>query len=310
MNSNLITKYRPQSFADVIGQDTIVRSLQGICKRRDAQIFLFSGMGGVGKTTLAKLTAKALGADEAHTMDVNAASKTGVEDVRQILDMLEYRPFGYAGKRAIIVDEAHRLSPNAMDSLLKALEDPPEHVIWCFCTTNPSKLPKTLQSRCAKFELKPVADKALGELYDFVCEQEKLDLPGDVGDLLIKEAKGSPRQLLSNMVVVREAKSKKEAAELLRTALETDSIRELCQFIINGSGSWATCMKIVGKIEDPPESVRIIVCNYIGVCLKNAKSDDAAAGFMQKLDAFAQSYNSLEGIAPLLLSIGRALFAE
>jgi len=307
---NLITKYRPQSFADVIGQDAVVRSLQGICKRRDAQIFLFSGMGGVGKTTLARLTAKALGADEAHTMDVNAASKTGVDDVRQILDMLEYRPFGYGGKRAIIVDESHRLSPNAMDSLLKALEDPPEHVIWCFCTTNPSKLPKTLQSRCAKFELKPVADKALGELYDFVCEQEKLDLPGDVGDLLIREAKGSPRQLLSNLVVAREAKTKKEAAELLRTALETDSIIELCRFVANGNGSWPKGMSLVTKIEENPESVRIIMCTYLAKCLKSAGSNDAAGALLEKLDAFSQSYNNAEGIAPLLMSIGRALFME
>lgn len=310
MNENLITKYRPQTFADVIGQDAVVRSLQGICKSKSAQVFLFSGPAGCGKTTLARLVAKEFGVEESHIQDVDAASKTGVEDMRQIQDLLRYRSFGESGKKAIIIDECHRLSGNAFDSLLKVLEEPPEHVVWCLCTTNVNKIPKTLQTRCASFVLKSVSDKDLGELYDFVCEQEKLDLPGDIGDLLIRKAEGSPRQLLSNIVVARTAKTKKEAGELLQTAIESDPIRELCQFLIQGKGSWRTCMSIVSKIEDPPESVRIIICNYIGACLKNAKDDNAAVVFIQKLEAFSQSYNSSEGIAPLLLSIGRTLFAE
>ncbi len=140
--------------------------------------------------------------------------------------------------------------------MLKILENPPEHVVWCFCTTNATKIPKTLQTRCAKFDLKLVSEKDLGELYDWVCEQEKIDLPGDVGDLIIKEAQGSPRQLLSNLVVARTAKTKKEAAGLLRAVEETKDSIELARFIMNGNGKWSDCMVLLTKLKDEqPESL-------------------------------------------------------
>ena len=313
MSTPLITKYRPQTFADVIGQDAIVRSLQSTVKKRDSQIFLFGGPGGVGKTSIARIVARALGVEDTQSamIEIDAASKTGVDDMRQLQELLMYRPFGDSGRRALIIDECHRLSRQAWDSLLKALEEPPEHVIWCFCTTEPSKVPATIKTRCAKFDLQLVKDEDLGGLYDFVCEEEKINLPGDVGDLLIREAKGSPRQLLSNIVVARTARNKKEAAELLRTVNETDASLALCRFVADGGGSWAACMGLLSKLEDTnPESIRIMMANYLGKCLLSAKTDQAAVMYMTKLDGFAVPYVGTDGMAPLLVSIGRALFAE
>lgn len=308
---NLITKYRPQTLEEVIGQDAVVRSLQSTCKRKDSQVFLFSGPSGCGKTTLARIVAKKYGVDDASIMEIDAASRTGIDDMRQLQETVQYRPFGDSGKRAIILDECHALSKNAFDSLLKSLEDPPAHIVWFFCTTNPAKIPATLKTRCTKFELKSVADKQLGELYDFVCDQEKINPPGDVGDLIIREAKGSPREMLSLMVVARMARNKKEAAELIRTVNETDASLELCRFITDGGGSWTKCMGLLEKLEgENPESIRIMITNYLGKCLKGAKSDQAAVAFMTKLDAFATPYTGVDGQAPLLMSIGRALFAE
>ncbi|MDE1868210.1 MAG: hypothetical protein KGI08_10945, partial [Thaumarchaeota archaeon] len=184
------------------------------------------------------------------------------------------------------------------------------HVVWCFCTTNPAKIPATLKSRCSQFQLKPVDDASLLDLLDFVCDQEKIGMTDDVANLLVKEAKGSPRQLLSNIVVARTAKTKKEAADLLKSAIESDVTLELCRFVANGGGSWTKCTALLDKIEDNPESVRILIFNYLAACLKGAKSDKDAVFFLQKLEAFSQPYNGTDGIAPLLLSIGRAMFAE
>lgn len=313
MTANLITKYRPLTLDEVIGQSAVVNSLRSVIKKRDAQVFLFSGPHGTGKTTLSRIVALDYGCEDTQSsiVEIDAATFTGIDAMRSIQELLRYRPFGNSSKRAIILDEAHRCSPQAFDSLLKTLEEPPPHVIWCFCTTNPSKIPKTLRSRCAEYQLKLVEDKKLGELYDLVADEEKLDIPGDIVDLLIKEAKGSPRQLLSNIVVARTAKTKQEAATLLKTAIETDASLELCQYIANGNESWAKGMLILKRLEnDSPEGIRILVANYLAACAKGAKDDKAAIRFLGKLDAFTQPYTGIDGFAPLIIAMGRAMFSE
>lgn len=311
MTINLITKYRPETLDEVVGQSAVVNSLKTILKKKDVPTFLFYGPSGCGKTTLSRIVARGYGCDDSAILDIDAASKTGVDDMRAVQEVTRYRSFGNSGKRAIIIDECHRLSGNAFDSLLKTLEEPPPHVVWCFCTTNPGKVPKTLKTRAAAFELKLVNDKDLGKLYDIVADEEKLDIPDDVIDLLIIEAKGSPRQLLSNIVVARTAKTKQEAATLLKTAIETDASLELCRWIAEGRESWAKGMLILKRLEnESPEGLRIIIANYLAACAKGAKDDKTAIRFLGKLDPFTQPYTGLDGFAPLIIAMGRAMFSE
>jgi DNA polymerase III gamma/tau subunit len=303
-------RYRPQTLDEVIGQGAITRSLKGIISRRSAHAFLFSGPSGCGKTTLARITAFDLGCLPKDVLEIDAATRTGIDDMRKIQEILQYRPFGKGEGRAVIVDECHMLSKASWNSLLKSIEEPPPDTYWFFCTTEAGKVPATVKTRCAPFVVSPVDEKQLGHLFDDVCKAEKIDLPGDVGDLIIKEARGSPRQMLVNLELCRGAKTKKEAAGILKTVLASDPVLEFCRFVIQGKGSWTKAMAVLGKLEDePPESIRIVVSNYVGSAVRNAKGDQEACRLLFILDAFATPYNPSEGLAPLMSSIGRVLFS-
>jgi DNA polymerase-3 subunit gamma/tau len=300
-------KYRPTSWGQVIGNKAVVSAFAKTVSNRGSQAFLLVGGSGVGKTTLSRIAAYELGCDEASIIEIDAATHTGIDDMRQLQEVCRYRPFGASQQRVIIVDEAHMLSKSAWNSILKATEEPPEYVSWFFCTTEASKVPATIKTRCAAFTLRELADKELGVLYDQVCEAEEIELDGSIGDLIIREAKGSPRQLLVNLAVCRSAESKQEAAKILYTVTESDPSLELCRFLSKG-GSWIKAMQLLSKIEGQPESVRILVSNYFGTAIKNAKSDNEAGRFLTILDAFSQPYNTSDQMAPLMLSIGRVLF--
>jgi DNA polymerase III gamma/tau subunit len=300
----LHTKYRPKRFQDVIGQDAIVASLAKIIEQRKSQAFLFSGPSGTGKTTLARIAARGLGCkNAADIMEVDAATFASVEAMREITKVTHYMPLLGSEHRAIIIDEADALSRQAWQSLLKSVEEPPAHVTWFFCTTEAGKVPRTIKTRCTSFTLNSVSDNDLRQLLSRVVGAESIKLSDAIADLVIKEAHGSPRQLLVNLEICRTVTDHKVAATILKSAIDSDATIELCHFVING-GSWTKAMTILGKLSDQsPESVRIVVCNYIGAAIKSAKTDAEACRLLQILDAFATSYHQSDG-----LSIGRALF--
>ncbi len=307
-SNTLANKWRPESFDDVIGQDAVVDSLLHVCNTKSSQAFLFQGPSGTGKTTLARIAARALGCAVPH-YEIDAATHTGVDDMRSVQEALRYKPLGVK-RRAIIIDECHRLSANAWDSLLKSVEEPPKHIAWFFCTTNAAKVPNTIKTRCTSFTLKAVSDDELLHLVKDVAEAEKFKVSPAVLDLVVKEANGSPRQALSNLSVCANTKDRKDAATILRSAVDNDATIQFCRFIAKG-GSWAMAMNHVKALVDTnPESVRIVTTNYIGAILKNAKKDEEAMRLLQILDAFAEPYTTSTDQTQLMISIGRVLFTE
>lgn len=219
----LARKYRPQNFDELIGQDALVRTLQNaITSGRVAHAFMLTGVRGVGKTTTARIIAKALnykgpdGTAEATTGDtsdcplcqaisedrhpdvieMDAASRTGVDDIREILDGVRYAPTE-ARYKIYVIDEVHMLSKNAFNALLKTLEEPPEHVKFIFATTEIRKVPITVLSRCQRFDLNRVGVEELIPHFKNILEQEKVKAQDEALAMIARAADGSVRDGLS-----------------------------------------------------------------------------------------------------------------
>jgi DNA polymerase-3 subunit gamma/tau len=306
---SLHTKYRPKTFDEVVGQDAVVRSLRAAVEGNKAHTFLMTGPSGVGKTTLARIAAGVLGCAADGVQEIDAATNTGVDDMRAVAQQLHYRPLG-GGSRALILDEAHRLSKQAWESLLKGLEEPPDYVYWFICTTEPAKVPKTIVTRCFPCELKPVALRDLEDLLAGVVEAEGINLGDDEAKVLrlcARQAEGSPRQALVYLAACAAAESVDDARELLRSAEDSSEAYELAKLLVKG-GRWHEVQDVLSRLTDvSPESVRQVVRAYVVKVVLGAKSEDAAALGVEILDAFSEPCGSDPSMAPIVVACGRVI---
>ena len=219
----LARKYRPQSFADLIGQEPMVRTLTNAFRTgRIAQAYMLTGVRGVGKTTTARILARALnysvpGKVDAPTIDMDelgehcaaimegrhvdviemdAASHTGIDDIREIIEAVRYKP-AIARYKVYIIDEVHMLSKAAFNGLLKTLEEPPEHVKFIFATTEVRKVPVTVLSRCQRFDLRRIEAGRLVELMRGIAAKEAIAIDDAALTMIARAAEGSARDALS-----------------------------------------------------------------------------------------------------------------
>ncbi len=219
----LARKYRPQIFSDLLGQETLVQTItNAIQQNRLAQAYLLTGIRGVGKTTSARIIAKGLnciGEDgkggmtpnpcgkcrhcidisndaDMDVIEIDAASNTGVDNVREIIEGAKYNPVA-ARYKIYIIDEVHMLSKAAFNALLKTLEEPPERVKFIFATTEIRKVPVTIVSRCQRFDLRRIDEEPLAKYLQKIATAEKMELPDDAARLLAKAGEGSVRDALS-----------------------------------------------------------------------------------------------------------------
>jgi len=301
--------YRPTGWDEVIGNEAQVDALANVIAKRKEQTFLLSGPSGVGKTTLARIGCNQLGCITTNILEIDAATYTGIDDMRGIQELLRYSPFGKSKARAIIIDECHRLSRQAWDSLLKPIEEPPKDVYWFFCTTELAKVPNTIMTRCIHTSLQSIPSDDIRALIIDIARAEQIKLAEGVLGMIVKQANGSPRQALVNLALCQLCKDRKSAAAILQDILASDPILQLCQFVATGKGSWAKAMALLIKLENEnPESVRINVMNYLAKALQGTKDDRGACHFLRVLELFSHSFNTSEGKAPLYLAVGQTIF--
>jgi len=214
----LARKARPQTFEEVVGQKPVIRTLQnGLRRDRVAHALIFSGVRGVGKTTLARIMAKALNCEQGPTPtpcnscrtcreitegvsvdlhEIDGASNRGIQEIRELKEKIRYMPVG-SRFRIIIIDEVHMLTSEAFNALLKTLEEPPDHVFFMFATTELHKVPVTILSRCQRYELKRVSHRELTTHFRKLAEQEGVEVEDAALDLIVRESEGSVRDGLS-----------------------------------------------------------------------------------------------------------------
>lgn len=240
----LARKYRPQSFNDLLGQDALVQTLTNAIKNnRLHHAYILTGIRGVGKTTTARLIARALNctgldgnggptihpcgvcenckaiAADRHidVLELDAASRTGVDDIREILDGVRYKPTN-ARYKIYIIDEVHMLSKNAFNALLKTLEEPPAHVKFIFATTEIRKVPVTVLSRCQRFDLQRLTIEDLMKLFNKIVAAENLKADNEALHIIAKAADGSARDGLSLL---------DQAISLGAGVVKTDVVKEM-----------------------------------------------------------------------------------
>lgn len=254
----LARKYRPGLFSEVVGQEAVVRTLQNAIRdNRIGHAYLFSGMRGVGKTTVARILAKALNCEQGPApepcnkcfmctaineerlldfIEIDGASNRGIEDVKALRDSIQYEPM-HSRFRIIIIDEVHQLSRDAFNALLKTLEEPPSKTVFIFATTEFHKVPKTIASRCQHFVFKRLSNQQIIDHLRFIASEEKIEISLYSLKLMAEAADGSLRDaetLLDMVVSFSGSQVKDKETEEVLGVINRNLIENLARAILNG----------------------------------------------------------------------------
>ncbi|MDH3748315.1 MAG: DNA polymerase III subunit gamma/tau [Gammaproteobacteria bacterium] len=277
----LARKWRPKTFADTVGQQHVLQALVNALESgRLHHAYLFAGTRGVGKTTIARILAKALNCDKGVSaepcgecsacveidegrfvdlIEVDAASKTKVDDTRELLDNVQYAP-ARGRFKVYLIDEVHMLSKSSFNALLKTLEEPPPHVKFLLATTDPQKLPVTVLSRCLQFNLSRLTPRLIADRLVYICDAEKIDAEPAALNLLARAADGSLRDalsLLDQAIAYCGGKVEENPVATMLGTIDREYVFRLTQLLAANDG--AGIISAIGEIDEHfPDYARLL----------------------------------------------------
>ena len=296
-NFELYRKYRPETLEDVVGNESTIKALKKELEN-GSHVFLMTGPAGCGKTTLARIMAREVGAGELSIREINSAENRGIDTAREIMEQMRYNPSD--GKALVwILDEVHQLSSAAQNAFLKALEDTPSHVYFFLATTDPQKLIAPLKTRCSIITVQPLKDEEMLYLLKRTARAEKVKLNSEIYEKIIEIAQGGSRKALKLLSKVLFLDSDEERLEVLRTSSDSDSPEaiEFCRALLgkNSFTKLASILKELLKVEDA-EKLRQCVMGYMNSVLLSGKLSPEAVATMQAFssaDTYKNGKNAL-----------------
>lgn len=282
---SLHTLYRPQTLEDIVGNEGVVESLKSVTSReKPPGTFLFTGPGGTGKTTIARIIAKKLGTHESDYSEQNASKERGIKEVRNMEESLKFAPL-HGKKKFITLDEAHMLTKPSQEALLKILEEPPPYVHFAICTTNPEVLKPTFIRRCHQYDLEPLNDHQMMFLLKKILKLEKVSLKKfnkKVAEKILELADGSAGQALKLLDMVIDMDNTDRALKTLQAAgfgAGSPEVIDICRILVEripGKAKWNKLKPILKDFKTDGESARRPILAYLEKVLLSSGSMEIA----------------------------------
>lgn len=275
----LALDYRPKQINEFEGNHALVKSLRGILNRKLKDIphaFLFHGLSGGGKTTLAGIVANHLKCDPNELYEVNSANFRGIDTARELDKIMRYAPMK-GDVRIWVLNEVHQWLAPVQNAMLDTIEKAPAHVFFILTTTDPQKLITPLRKRCVEYEVLPLSDDEMFDLLVTVVEKEDADVPDDIIEKIVAASNGSSRNALQLLEKVIDLPVKEMAAVAMKLDDEETTTKALIDALINRK-SWEEVALILKNLTAEPETIRYSVLGYANaILLNNGKNNKQAA---------------------------------
>ena len=305
MSIPLINKYRPTSFDGIIGNKLAVKALQEAVQSSTCpHSYLFIGPAGLGKTTLARIIAKVI---DASIVEIDAATHTGVDDVRELVELSKHKPITVQKNRMFIINEFHALSKNAMNALLEIMEEPPEYIYIALTTTETKKVLDSLRTRCYTVPLKLVQPDEIAELLEDVCNKENWSVNAEVANAIVLASGGSFRKALTILWAGHALTSKVDLAQVVAEVEYDDSgVANLCKYLMNGGRDWLKIQELLSVFDIENDEVVAGAIRYISASMLKA-NEYQAKKFWILLECLT-NINGWDKKAQLATAIGRIMW--